>query len=75
MLPNLQLLEGVANQEKLALKFEEWLKQTCRSKQVRADFCAKHFIPEVDLSLIKTFASSSRNEEKSSRDDLHTSFK
>lgn len=52
MLPNLQLLEGVANQEKLDLKFEEWLKQTCRSRQARSDFCTKHFIPEVDLSLI-----------------------
>lgn len=52
MLPNLQLLEGVANQEKLALRFEEWLQRTCRSKQARTDFCAKHYIPDVNLSLI-----------------------
>ncbi len=51
-LPNLQLLEGVANQEKLALRFEEWLQRTCRSKQARADFYTKHYIPDVDLSLI-----------------------
>ena len=52
MLPNLQLLEGVANQEKLASRFEEWLKRTCRSKQARTDFYAKHYIPDVNLSLI-----------------------
>jgi len=52
MLPNLQLLEGVANQEKLASRFEEWLQRACRSKQARADFYAKHYIPDVKLSLI-----------------------
>lgn len=50
-LPNLQLLEGVANQEKLAAKFEGWLQQTCRTKQARTDFYAKHYIPDVDVSL------------------------
>jgi uncharacterized protein with ParB-like and HNH nuclease domain len=50
-LPNLQLLEGVANQEKLAAKFKDWLQQTCRSKQACTEFCTKHYIPSVDLSL------------------------
>ncbi len=50
-LPNLQLLEGIPNQEKSDSLFEDWLKKTCASKSARADFCAKHFIPECDLSL------------------------
>lgn len=50
-LPNLQLLEGVANQEKLAAKFRDWLQQTYRSKQAQTEFCAKHYIPDVDVSL------------------------
>ncbi|HVM60410.1 MAG TPA: DUF262 domain-containing protein [Verrucomicrobiae bacterium] len=50
-LPNLQLLEGVVNQEKLAAKFKDWLQQTCPSRQARAEFWSKHFIPDVDLSL------------------------
>ena len=51
MLPNLQLLEGVANQEKLAARFDDWLQTTCRSKQARIEFCAKHYIPDAGLSL------------------------
>ena len=50
-LPNLQLLEGIPNQEKSDSLFEDWLKKTCASKQARADFCAKHFIPDCDVSL------------------------
>lgn len=50
-LPNLQLLEGVPNQEKSDSLFVEWLKKTCAGKQARADFCAKHFIPDCDVAL------------------------
>ena len=50
-LPNLQLLEGVVNQEKLAAKFKDWLPKTCPSKPAQATFCSKHYIPDVDLSL------------------------
>ena len=50
-LPNLQLLEGIPNQEKSDSEFEGWLKKTCAGKTARADFCAKHFIPDSDLSL------------------------
>jgi uncharacterized protein with ParB-like and HNH nuclease domain len=51
LLPNLQLLEGIPNQEKSASDFEDWLQKTCASKRERIDFCAKHFIPDCDLSL------------------------
>ncbi len=50
-LPNLQLLEGIINQEKLTANFDDWLHRTCASKQARAEFCAKHHIPDVNLSL------------------------
>ncbi len=50
-LPNLQLLEGIPNQEKSDSEFENWLKKTCAGKPARADFCAKHFIPDCALSL------------------------
>ena len=50
-LPNLQLLEGIPNQEKSDSEFEKWLKKTCTTKPARADFFAKHFIPDSDLSL------------------------
>jgi uncharacterized protein with ParB-like and HNH nuclease domain len=50
-LPNLQLLEGIPNQEKSDSLFGDWLKKTCASKPARADFCAKHFIPDCDVAL------------------------
>lgn len=50
-LPNLQLLEGIPNQEKSASEFEPWLNKTCANKPARTDFCAKHFIPDCDLSM------------------------
>jgi hypothetical protein len=50
-LPNLQLLEGIPNQEKSDSDFEKWLKKTCTTKPARTDFFAKHFIPDSDLSL------------------------
>jgi hypothetical protein len=50
-LPNLQLLEGVANQEKLASKFDEWLARICPTKAARADFVRRHYIPDTDSSL------------------------
>ena len=50
-LPNLQLLEGIPNQEKSDSEFENWMKKTCAGKPARTDFCAKHFIPGCELSL------------------------
>jgi uncharacterized protein with ParB-like and HNH nuclease domain len=50
-LPNLQLLEGIPNQEKSDSEFESWLEKTCASKPARTDFCDKHFIPNCGLSL------------------------
>jgi uncharacterized protein with ParB-like and HNH nuclease domain len=50
LLPNLQLLEGVPNQEKSDTDFAEWLKNTCKSPQARASYISRHFIPDADLS-------------------------
>jgi hypothetical protein len=50
-LPNLQLLEGIPNQEKSDSDFEEWLKTKYPTERERADYMAKHCIPEIPLSI------------------------
>lgn len=51
-LANLQLLEGIPNQEKSGKLFEEWLNDTYKQKQKRADYMKKHFIPQgISLAL------------------------
>jgi len=52
-LPNLQLLEGIPNQEKSATDFNEWLDGTypSKDKEARDDYFGRHFIPETNLSL------------------------
>ncbi len=50
LLPNLQLLEDVSNQEKSNTDFADWLASTCSSPEERADYMRHHFIPETDLS-------------------------
>lgn len=50
-LGNLQLLEGLQNQEKSGKDFKEWLYETYPHKTDRKDFMKKHYIPDVDLSL------------------------
>jgi hypothetical protein len=50
-LANLQLLEGVPNQEKSDSNFENWLNKTYPNKEERNEYMKKHYIPELDLSL------------------------
>ena len=50
LLPNLQLLEGIPNQEKSDTAFADWLKRTCRTAEDRSSYMKRHFIPNVDLS-------------------------
>ena len=50
-LANLQLLEGVPNQEKSGKDFDNWLTEKYPSKADRKDYMTKHYIPDVDLSL------------------------
>ena len=49
-LANLQLLEGVPNQEKSSKNFDAWLKDKYPSEAQRKDYMEKHYIPDVDLS-------------------------
>jgi uncharacterized protein with ParB-like and HNH nuclease domain len=52
LLPNLQLLEGIPNQEKNDADFESWLRDTYKSKQALQSFTDKNYIPnDVDLDL------------------------
>lgn len=49
-LANLQLLEGIPNQEKLNKDFKQWFNEINKDSQSTADYQAKHYIPKVDLS-------------------------
>lgn len=49
-LANLQLLEGVPNQEKSGKDFDAWLNEKYPSTSDRRDYKTKHYIPDVDLS-------------------------
>lgn len=51
LLPNLQLLEGVPNQEKSDSEFEEWINSRFGTDADKEDYRKTHFIPDVDLSL------------------------
>ncbi len=50
-LANLQLLEGLPNQEKSGRDFNEWLTETYTSPDERGDYLRKNYIPDTDLSL------------------------
>jgi len=50
-LANLQLLEGVPNQEKSGKEFVDWMKEKYPDDDDRKAYMEKHFIPDVDLSL------------------------
>lgn len=51
-LGNLQLLEGIPNQEKSNMAFSEWIIKTYPNEQDRKDYMVKNFIPVgIDLSL------------------------
>jgi uncharacterized protein with ParB-like and HNH nuclease domain len=46
---NLQLLEGIPNEEKSNKDFKEWLDITYPDADSRQEFMRKHFIPDVSL--------------------------
>ena len=50
-LPNLQLLEGIPNQEKSDSDFNEWIDNHHPSQEERMEYVKRHFIPGTDLSL------------------------
>ena len=50
-LANLQLLEGIPNQEKSNIEFQKWINKTYEDKEARSDFMRKNYIPvDMDLS-------------------------
>jgi len=51
LLPNLQFLEGILNQEKSDTEFAEWIEKTYPSDEIRAEYKRRHFIPETDKSI------------------------
>lgn len=48
---NLQLLEGVPNQEKSDKPFEEWFNENYKTEMEKESYKTKHYIPDVDLSI------------------------
>lgn len=50
LLPNLQLLEGIPNQEKSDMDFADWFAGICKSDEDKAAYRKLHLIPDVDLS-------------------------
>lgn len=51
LLPNLQLLEGVPNQEKSDTAFADWFDSAISGREAKSDYKAKHYMPETNLSL------------------------
>jgi hypothetical protein len=49
-LANLQLLQGLANQQKSDKEFEVWLQSSQQLPHEMDKYCELHFIPDVDLS-------------------------
>lgn len=50
-LANLQLLEGVPNQEKSSKDFSQWLSEKYPDKSDRKEYMKRHYIPDIDLTL------------------------
>lgn len=50
-LANLQLLEGIPNQEKSGKEFKVWIEEKFPNAKDRKEYMEKHYIPDVDLSL------------------------
>lgn len=50
-LANLQLLEGIQNQEKSGKEFKIWIYETYPNEADRKTYMEKHYIPDIDLSL------------------------
>ncbi len=49
LLPNLQLLEGLPNQEKSGKDFSDWIVQKYPDPNEKKDYMRKHYIPDIDL--------------------------
>jgi hypothetical protein len=50
-LANLQLLEGIPNQEKSDMDFKKWFLKTNKTANEKRDYTVKHLIPDIDLEL------------------------
>lgn len=50
-LANLQLLDGIPNQEKSGTDFETWINEAYPNKKERKIYMERNYIPDVDLSL------------------------
>ncbi len=68
-LPNLQLLEGIPNQEKSDTDFDVWLADKYDSQRKKTDYMNRHLIPETNHSL-SSFRSFFEEREKKIKDEL-----
>jgi hypothetical protein len=72
-LPNLQLLEGIPNQEKSDTDFDVWLADKYDSQREKTDYMNRHLIPETNHSL-SSFRSFFEEREKKIKDELCSVF-
>lgn len=49
-LGNMQLLEGLPNEEKSNTNFETWIVKTYPNLDERREYMKKNYIPDIDLS-------------------------
>lgn len=49
---NLQLIEGIKNQEKSSKEFIDWIKETYSDEDEKKEYMKRHYIPNVDLQLL-----------------------
>ncbi|MDQ0191890.1 DUF262 domain-containing protein [Paenibacillus wynnii] len=50
---NLQMLEGIPNQQKSNMNFDEWIVKTYPDQGKRTDYMDKHYIPSISLGLLE----------------------
>lgn len=50
-IPNLQLIEGIPNQEKSNEEFEKWFHRIYKTDEEKQNYRNKHYIPDVNLSV------------------------
>jgi hypothetical protein len=49
---NLQLIEGIPNQEKSGKEFSKWIEEKYPNEKERKQYMERHYIPDCSLEMI-----------------------